>query len=238
MIQLPSWNTHTIETSGLPVSCRPRQLSPEMKKIAKEQFDDMLEKGIIEPSSGPWSSPLHLVKKKDGSYRWVGDYRRLNNVTRKDSHPLPYLRDFANNLYGMTIFSAIDLQSAYHQVPMDPESMEKTTVTTPFGAFKYRRMNFRLCNDTQSFQRFINKIISGMENFCFVNADDLLVASTDAEEHKSHLRMLFQRLADYGLIINAKKSQIGQDGLEFLGHRITKGGLHSPNSRRGYLQLS
>ena len=75
--------THTIETSGLPVSCRPRQLSSEMMKMAKEQFDDMLEKGIIEPSSGPWSSPLHLVKKKDGSYRCVGNYRRLNNVTTK-----------------------------------------------------------------------------------------------------------------------------------------------------------
>ena len=77
--------THTIETSGLPVSCRPRQLSPEMMKIATEQFDDMLEKGIIEPSSGPWSSPMHLFKKKDGSYRCVGDYRRLNDVTTKDS---------------------------------------------------------------------------------------------------------------------------------------------------------
>ena len=96
------------------------------------------------------------------------------------------------------------------------------TVTTPFGAFKYRRMNFGLCNATQSFQRFIYKIISAMENFCFAYVDDLLVASTDAEEHKSHLRMLFQRLADYGLIIIAKKSQIGQDDLEFLGHRITK----------------
>ena len=114
---------------------------------------------------------------------------------------------------------------------MDPESMEKTTVTTLFGAFKYRRMNFRLCNNTQSFQRFINKIISGMENFCFVYVDDLLVASTDAEEHKSHLRMMFQRLADYGLIINAKKSQIGQDDLEFLGHRITKRGLRPLQSR-------
>ena len=190
--------THTIETSGLPVSCRPRQLSPEMMKIANEQFDDMLEKGIIEPSSGPWSSSLHLDKKKDGSYRCVGDYSRLNNVTTKDSYPLPYLRDFANNLYGMTIFSAIALQSAYHQVLMDPESMEKTTVT-PFGAFKYRRMNFGLCNAMRSFQRFITKVISGMENFCFAYVDDQLVASTDAEEHKSHLQMLFQRLADYGL---------------------------------------
>ena len=131
----------------------------------------------------------------------------------------------------MTIFSAIDLQSAYHQVSMHLESMEETTVTTPFGAFKYRKMNFGLCNATQSFQRFITKVISGMENFCFAYVDDLLVASTDAEEHKSHLRMLFQRLANYGLIINAKKSQIGQDDLEFLGHRITKGGLRPLQSR-------
>ena len=131
----------------------------------------------------------------------------------------------------MTIFSAIDLHSAYQQVPMDLESIEKTTATTPFGAFKYRRMNFGLCNATQSFQRFINKVISGMENFCFAYVDDLLVASTDAEEHKSHLRMLFQRLADYGLIINAKKSQIGQYDLEFLGHRITKKGLRPLQSR-------
>ena len=92
--------THTIEKSALPVSCRHRQLSPEMMKIAKEQFNYMLEKGIIERSSGPWSSPLHLVKKKNGPYRCVGDYSRLNNVTTKDSYPLPYLRDFANNLYG------------------------------------------------------------------------------------------------------------------------------------------
>ena len=174
---------------------------------------------------------LTSCQKRESSYRCVGDYRRLNNVTKKDSYPLPFLNDFLNNLHGMTIFSAIDLKSTYHQVPMDAEPMQKTTITTPFGAFQYRGMNFGLRYAAHTFQRFINKIISGFENVCFAYVDDLLVASAKAEKRKVHLRKLFERLTDHGLIINAEKSQIGKEDLEFLGHRITEKGFRPIQSR-------
>ena len=133
---------HHISTTGPPISSKFRRLDSVKLAAAKKEFYQMEKDGIVRRSDSPWSSPLHMVMKPDGSWRPCGDYRRLNLVTTKDSYPLPNMADFAERLEGCVIFSKVDLRKGYHQIRMHAADIPKTAIITPFGLWEFLRMTF------------------------------------------------------------------------------------------------
>ncbi|GFV17762.1 retrovirus-related Pol polyprotein from transposon 17.6 [Trichonephila clavipes] len=214
---------HHIITTGPPVTARPRRLHPKLYDAVKVEFEFLLAQGIIRPSKSPWSSPLHVVPKSDSTVKPVGDYRQLNSVTEFESYPMPYLNDFAHALHGKMIFSKIDIFKASHQIPIAECDIPKTSYRS-MGSYQYTHLCFGLVNAPKTFMRFMHEVLRGLP-FCFVYLDDSLCYSENAEEHRSHLRTIFQRLSSYGLKLNISKCVFGVTEFILLGHLITPDGI-------------
>lgn len=196
---------HIKTTPGPSIYSTPRRLAPDKLKIAKQEFEAMLMNGTVRPSDSPWSSPLHLAPKKDNGWRPCGDYRQLNARTIPDRYPIRHIQDCAHNMSGCRVFSTIDLVKAYNQIRVAEEDICKTAITTPFGLFEYPFMNFGLRNTGQTFQRFVDEMTRGLDEFCYPYLDDFIIFSIDEESHKNHLRQIFTRLQEYNMVINTSK---------------------------------
>ena len=127
---------HFIKTTGPPVHSRYRRLRPELHHIAKQAFTEMEKMGVCSKAATPWASPLHMTPKKDGTWRPCGDYRRLNLITEPDHYAMPNISDLTSSISTSRVFSKLDLLKGYFQVPVNPDDVPKTAITTPFGTYR------------------------------------------------------------------------------------------------------
>ena len=170
------------------------------------QVNELLEKGLVRPSFSPFCSPVLLVQKKDGSYRMCVDYRALNKNTIKNRFLIPRIEDIFDKLQGSFYYSRIDLKSGYHQIRIDPLDIHKTAFRTTFGLYEFLVMPFGLTNASATFNKLMDTIFCKHQNFTGVFFDDIIVYFKTLEEHKIHLKQVFDELQEHQLYVNAKKT--------------------------------
>ncbi|GKB05576.1 reverse transcriptase domain-containing protein [Tanacetum coccineum] len=222
-----------------------RRVNPKIHDVIKKEVEKLLDAGLIYPiSDSPWVSPVHCVPKKGGmtvvtndenelvptrlvtGWRVCIDYRKLNEATRKDHFPLPFMDQMLERLAGNEYYCFLDGFSGYFQIPIDPKDQEKTTFTCPYGTFAYRRMPFGLCNAPGTFQRCMMAIFHDMiEKTMEVFMDDFLVFGNSFSTCLSNLEKMLKRCEDTNLALNWEKSHfMVKEGI-VLGHKISKKGI-------------
>ena len=221
---------HVIRTKGgPPIKQRYRPRNPAMQAVIDTEVDQMLREGVIEPSHSAWSSPIVLVKKKDGRHRFCIDFRRVNEVTEPDAYPLPQIPATIDKLRGVQYLTTLDLKNGYWQVPLSKASRPITAFTVPGrGLMQFRVMPFGLHSAPATFQRLLDAVLGPeLEPQVFVYLDDIIIASRTFEEHIDTLREVFRRLRDARLRLNADKCKFCVNRLKYLGHVIDRTGIQT-----------
>ena len=226
-------HTINLKPGTRPVYIPAYRLPHSQRSEVEKQVAEMLEQGVITESNSEWNSPLFLVPKRDGTFRPVIDFRKVNMVTEDDRHPLPVLRDILTSLgKGNVVFSTIDLLSGYWQVPLSQESQKITAFSTPNGHYHYLKMAFGLKGAPITFARMMSQLFSGMigKNM-FVFLDDIIIYNRSVEEHFQTLEEVFARLEKANLKAKMTKCVFLKRSVSFLGHRVDAEGIHTADDK-------
>jgi len=218
---------HDIDTGDtLPIKQSPSRPPFAAREAEDAILDEMLQTGVIEPSNSPRSSPVCMVKKKDDTYRFCIDYRRLNDVTKKDAFPVPDVKDALDSLRGAKYFATIDLLSGYWQLGMTDRAKERSAFCTRRGLFQFTRMPFGLSNAPSSFCRLMHIILKDLLYVqCLCYLDDIVVFANSPEQLLERLDAVFSRLQQYGLKAKPSKCVFFKSPIEFLGHLVSADGI-------------
>ncbi|GJT63907.1 putative nucleotidyltransferase, ribonuclease H [Tanacetum coccineum] len=234
-----------MEENSKPIVQPQRRLNPKVQDVIKTEIVKLLDAGLIYAiSDSPWVSPIHVVPKKGGitviankdneliltrtvtGWRVCINYRKLNDATRKDHFPLPFIDQMLERLSGNEYYCFLDGFSGYFQIPLAPEDQEKTTFTCPYGTFAYRRMPFGLCNAPATFQRCMTTIFHDMcKDFMEVFMDDFSVFGNSFGTCFRNLLKMLARCEETNLVLNWEKCHFMVKERIVLGHKISKAGI-------------
>jgi len=218
---------HDIDTGdAAPIKQAPRRLGFHQQQTADKCIREMTEQDVIEQSDSPWASPIVILLKKDGKPRFAIDFRRLNEVTRKDAYPLPRIDDTLDSLQGAQWFSSLDLRWGYWNIPLAPRARPKTAFCVPgHGLYQFKRMPFGLCNAPATFQRLMDRLMP--REMSRVYLDDIVIPGATFSEAQSRLREVLVRVRAANFLLNPKKCRLFSRSLEYLGHVIDGKGVSS-----------
>ena len=208
-----------------PIKMRPYRTPLKNREVIDKALEEMLEAKVIRRSNSPWSFPVVIVDKKDGSKRFCVDFRKLNQITKKNSYPLPLIDDILALLGKAKFFTSLDLKSGYWQVLMDDLDKEKTAFACHRGLFEFNVMPFGLSNAPAVFQELMSVVLNGCHAFAIAYLDDILIFSPSFEEHLAHLNTIFERLRQYSLKLKLKKCSFLRNETNYLGFVIDKDGI-------------
>ncbi|XP_051170097.1 uncharacterized protein LOC127287306 [Leptopilina boulardi] len=224
--------THSIQTTDdTPIFQKQYRPAETLNNEINIQTKELKKNECIEDSDSPYNSPVWIVPKKpgpDGKKRWrmVIDFRRLNDITVKDSYPLPHITSILDQLGGAQYFSTLDLAMGFHQIKMHPDSKAKTAFSTPFGHFHFNRMPFGLKNAPSTFQRLVDRALTGLQNIeLFVYMDDIVIYAKTLQEHTRKFTNLLEKLDKAKLTLQPEKCLFLRKEVTYLGHVITQDGV-------------
>ncbi|XP_077234173.1 uncharacterized protein LOC143876337 [Tasmannia lanceolata] len=212
-----------LEPNSKHVNIKPYRYPHFQKSGIAKLVNEMLDSGIIQPSSSPFSSPVLLVKKRDGSWRFCVDYR---DFVTKDKFPIPTVAELLDELHGATVFSKLDLRAGYHQIRMHPSDIQKTAFRTHDGHFEFLVMPFCLTNAPSTFQATMNQFFKPfLRKFVIIFFDDIFVFSQTLADHVIQLFHVLQTLKTHQLYAKLSKCSFGKHSIEYLGHFISDKGV-------------
>ena len=218
---------HEIKTGDhLPIATRQWPQPHSTRQAIKAQCDEMMEMDVIEKSSSPWHSPSLLVKKKNGSYRYCIDFRKINEISEKDKYPLPHIDNVLESLKGAKYFSTLDLRSGYWQISVAEKDRDKTAFSCMGETYRFKRLPFGLHNGPATFQRLMQQIlfpIIGNCAYCFL--DDIIIFSDSFQKHAQDLNQTLSLLEKAGLKVSLEKCMFAQNSIKYLGHVVSEDGI-------------
>lgn len=221
---------HTVDTgSTKPIHQRAYKSAWKERPLIQEYVNKMLKQGIIEPSESPWSSPVVLATKPDGTWRFCVDYRKLNAACPRDVYPLPVISEALSRLEGSSFFSGVDVQAGYHQINLKKEDRPKSAFITADGLYQFKVMPFGMANSPSTYQRAMDVILAGLKwSACLVYLDDVVVFGPTIEIHNERLVQILECLQKAGFKLRIPKCKFGETSLLVLGHIVDPLGV-KPN---------
>jgi len=218
---------HDIDTgTSSPIKQPPRRPPLAAREEEDKILDSMLQSGVIEPSTSPWASPVCLVRKKDNSYRFCVDYRKVNAVTKRDAFPVSDVQDALDSLHGNKFFATCDVLSGYWQLGLTDRAKERSAFCTKRGLFQFTRMPFGLAGAPASFCRMMSIVLADLLwVVCICYIDDLVIFARTEQELLQRLDIVLTRLHEEGLKLKPSKCSLFRTQVEFLGHLVTSKGI-------------